>query len=123
MLLASADLLVGTQARSLPLNFNAGAPYAVPSTTSGKAPPSSRTVSKVSMALIDFRRFNCACPLVRQQLLDSARALSCRPRDRRLHDRPTLAPKLTRSSSSCANDSGIPPSIPAMAPSRASFEG
>ena len=46
-----------------------------------------------------------------------------RPRDRRLHDRPTLALKVTRSSSSCANVSGIPPSIPAMAASRASFEG
>ena len=44
-------------------------------------------------------------------------------RDRRLHDRPTLAPRVTRSSSSCANDSGIPPSIPATAASRASFEG
>src|SRR5215510_12752505 len=46
-----------------------------------------------------------------------------RPRDRRLHDRPTLAPRVTRSSSSCSNVSGIPPSIPAMARSRASFEG
>jgi hypothetical protein len=38
-------------------------------------------------------------------------------------DCPTLASRLTRSSSSCANVSVIPPSIPAMAPSRASFEG
>src|SRR5580698_3111150 len=45
------------------------------------------------------------------------------PRDRRLHDRPTLAPRVTRSSSSCANDSDIPSSIPAMTLSRASFEG
>ena len=35
----------------------------------------------------------------------------------------TLAPRATRSSSSCSNVSSIPPSIPAMAPSRASFEG
>lgn len=46
-----------------------------------------------------------------------------RPQDRRLYDRPTLAPEVTRSSSSCSNISDIPPSIPAMAPSRASFEG
>jgi predicted unusual protein kinase regulating ubiquinone biosynthesis (AarF/ABC1/UbiB family) len=44
-------------------------------------------------------------------------------RDRRLHERPALAPGVTRSSSSCANVSCIPLSMPAMAPSRASFEG
>jgi hypothetical protein len=42
------------------------------------------------------------------------------PRDRRLHHRPTLAPRVTRGSSSCSNCSGIPPSPPG-APSRASF--
>jgi hypothetical protein len=47
----SADLLAGMQARSLPLSFSAGAPYAVPSTTSGKARPSSRTVSKLSIPM------------------------------------------------------------------------
>ncbi len=38
------------------------------------------------------------------------------------HDRPTPAPKATRSSSSCAKVSGIALSIPALA-SSASFEG
>jgi hypothetical protein len=42
---------------------------------------------------------------------------------RRLHDRPALALKVTRSSSSCANVSVIPPSMPSTARSRASFEG
>jgi hypothetical protein len=37
---------------------------------------------------------------------------SGRPRDRRLHDRPTVAPRVTRSSSSRANVSGIPPLHP-----------
>jgi hypothetical protein len=40
---------------------------------------------------------------------------------RRLHDRAAL--KVTRSSSSCANVSVIPPSMPSMARARASFEG
>ena len=45
-----------------------------------------------------------------------------RPRERRRHDRPALAP--ASSSSSCSNDSPNPPVLPeAMAPSRASFEG
>src|SRR5579862_1346411 len=48
MLFASADLFVGMHARNFPLSFRAGAPYAVPSTTSGKARPSSLTVSNVS---------------------------------------------------------------------------
>jgi hypothetical protein len=47
-----------------------------------------------------------------------------RPRDRRLYDRPTLAPRVTRSSSSCSSVSPIPSVLPeAMAPSRASFDG
>src|SRR5687767_3274936 len=41
---------------------------------------------------------------------------------RRLHDRPTLAPRLTRSSSSCANVSTIASAAPVPAASRASFE-
>ena len=42
----------------------------------------------------------------------------------RLHDRPTLAPRVTTNSSSCSNVSPIPSVLPeAMAPSRASFEG
>jgi hypothetical protein len=36
---------------------------------------------------------------------------------------PILAPRLTRSSSSWSSCSGIPPSIPMKASSRASFEG
>src|SRR4029077_15675187 len=46
-----------------------------------------------------------------------------RPRDRRLHDRPTLAPRVTRSSSSCANVSPIASAAPVPAASRASFGG
>ena len=46
-----------------------------------------------------------------------------RPRDRRLHDRPTLAPRVTRSSSSCSNVSPIASAAPVPAASRASFEG
>jgi hypothetical protein len=68
-----------------------------------------------------------ACPGWRRRLrrgsLPRSEEPGDQPRDRRLHDRPTLAPRVTRSSSSWANVSGIPPSIPAMAPSRASFEG
>ena len=45
-----------------------------------------------------------------------------RPRDRRLHDRPTLAPRVRRSSSSCANVSTIASAAPVPAASRASFE-
>ena len=44
-------------------------------------------------------------------------------RDRRLHDRPTLAPRVTRSSSSCSNVSPIASAAPVPAASRASFEG
>jgi hypothetical protein len=44
--------------------------------------PSSRTVSKVNMALIDFRRVNRAGPSVRQQLLDLAGALTGTQRSR-----------------------------------------
>src|SRR5499427_9966741 len=45
-------------------------------------------------------------------------------RDRRLHDRLTLAPRVARSSSNCSNCSPVPPVLPeAMAASRASFEG
>ena len=43
--------------------------------------------------------------------------------DRRLHDRPALAPKVTRSSSSCSNVSPIASAAPVPAASRASFEG
>ena len=46
-----------------------------------------------------------------------------RPRDRRLHDRPTLAPRVTRSSSSCSNVSPIASAAPVPAASRPSFEG
>ena len=46
-----------------------------------------------------------------------------RPRDRRLHDRPTLAPRVPRSSSSCSNVSPIASAAPVPAASRASFEG
>ena len=54
----------------------------------------------------------------------SAERSGGRPRDRRLYDRPALAPRVTRSSSSCSNVSAIPSALPeAMAPSRASFEG
>ncbi len=43
---------------------------------------------------------------------------------RRRHDPPTPAPRVTRSSSSCANVSSVPQVLPeAMAASRASFEG
>ena len=47
------------------------------------------------------------------------------PRDRRLHDRPALAARVTTSSSSWSNVSSVPsPVLPeAMAASRASFEG
>ena len=38
-------------------------------------------------------------------------------------DRHVLAPRVMRSSSSWSNVSGIPPSIPAIEASRASFEG
>ena len=44
-------------------------------------------------------------------------------RDRRLHDRPTLAPRVTRTSSSCSNVSPIASAAPEPAASRASFEG
>ena len=44
------------------------------------------------------------------------------PRNRRLHDRPTLAPRVRRSSSSCANVSTIASAAPVPAASRASFE-
>jgi hypothetical protein len=44
-------------------------------------------------------------------------------RDRRPHDDPALAPRLTRSSSSCANVSTIASAAPVPAASRASFEG
>jgi len=60
---------------------------------------------------------------VRKLALRPAAGAGVKARDRRRHDRPTLAPRTTRSSSSCANVSGIPSSIPAIAPSRASFEG
>src|SRR5262245_4010201 len=46
-----------------------------------------------------------------------------RPRDRRLHDRPELAPRVTSSSSSCMNVSPIASAAPVPAASRASFEG
>jgi len=65
----------------------------------------------------------CAKSISRHDSLPRSGEPGGRPRDRRLHDRPTLAPSVTRSSSSCSNVSGIPPSIPAMAPSSASFEG
>src|SRR4026209_1657884 len=42
--------------------------------------------------------------------------------DRRRHDRPTLAPRVRRSSSSCANVSTIASAAPVPAASRASFE-
>src|SRR4029453_8593862 len=45
-----------------------------------------------------------------------------KPRDRRLHDCPTLAPRVRRSSSSCANVSTIASAAPMPAASRASFE-
>ena len=45
-----------------------------------------------------------------------------KPRDRRRHDRPTLAPRVRRSSSSCANVSTIASAAPVPAASRASFE-
>src|SRR5262249_38723516 len=52
------------------------------------------------------------------------------PRSRRwgsdivgVHDRPTLAPRLARSSSSCSNVSLIASAAPVPAASRASFEG
>src|ERR1700722_20659925 len=54
MLLGSADLLVGIQARSLPPSFSAGAPYALPSTTSGNASPSSRPVSKLRIPMVNL---------------------------------------------------------------------
>src|SRR4026208_533755 len=44
-------------------------------------------------------------------------------RDRRLHGRATLAPRVTRSSSSCANVSTVASAAPVPAASRASFEG
>src|SRR5262245_6511188 len=45
-------------------------------------------------------------------------------RDRRLHDRPVLATRVTTSLSSSSSCSLIPPVLPeAMAASRASFEG
>jgi hypothetical protein len=46
-----------------------------------------------------------------------------RPRDRRLHGRPALAPRVPRSSSSCSNVSPIASAAPVPAASRASFEG
>src|SRR5262249_22638474 len=45
------------------------------------------------------------------------------PRNRRLHDRPKLAPSVARSSSSCSNVSLIASAAPVPAASRASFEG
>src|SRR5262249_22816668 len=45
------------------------------------------------------------------------------PRDRRLHDGPMLALRVTRSSSSCSNGSRIISAAPVPAASRASFEG
>src|SRR4029450_10917705 len=46
-----------------------------------------------------------------------------KPRDRRLHDRPTLGPRVTRSSSSWANVSTIASAAPVPAGYRASLEG
>jgi hypothetical protein len=46
-----------------------------------------------------------------------------RPRERGLHARPTLAPRVTRSSSSCWNVSTSASAAPVPAASRASFEG
>jgi hypothetical protein len=45
------------------------------------------------------------------------------PEGRRVHDRPTLAPRAARSSSSCSNVSLITSAAPVPAASRASFEG
>ena len=62
--------------------------------------------------------------LVGAGLVDLHRLPPCerKPRDRRLHDRPTLAPRVRRSSSSCANVSTIASAAPVPAASRASFE-
>jgi hypothetical protein len=47
-----------------------------------------------------------------------------RPRDQKPYNRPALAPRGTRSSSSCSSCSGSPSAAPeASSPSRASFEG
>ena len=59
----------------------------------------------------------------RRGFLPRSEELGGQPRNGRLHDRPTLAPRVTRSSSSCSNVPRIPPFIPAMAPSRAYSEG
>ena len=61
--------------------------------------------------------------LPRPTFLFAEAALRAEPRDRRLHDRPTLAPRVTRSSSSCSNVSPIASAAPVPAASRASFEG
>src|SRR5687767_15487187 len=49
--------------------------------------------------------------------------LQRKTRPNELHDRPTLAPKVKRRSSSCANVSTIASAAPVPAASRASFEG
>ena len=63
-----------------------------------------------------------SCPRCtrRENLDEDARGLRVH---RRLHDRPSLAPRVTRSSSSCSNVSPIASAAPVPAASRASFEG
>ena len=66
------------------------------------------------------------CPLGRRRSCGFAAVVKSRMIGREideLHDGPMPAPRVTRSSSSCANVSVIPPSIPAMERSRASFVG
>src|SRR4051794_2527303 len=64
------------------------------------------------------------CFVARQRRDGSVWQDGGRLRDRRPHDGPTLAPKVTRSSSNCSNCSPHPLVLPeAIASSMASFEG
>src|SRR5687768_10415302 len=58
-----------------------------------------------------------------QQLRGGLGVVGLGTHPRRLHDCPTLAPRVRRSSSSCANVSTIASAAPVPAASRASFEG
>ena len=78
-------------------------------------------VNELLNGLLQISAHELRVPIDRSRVLDTT-YFSPR-RDRRLHDRPTLAPRVTRSSSSCANVSPIASAAPVPAASRASFEG
>jgi hypothetical protein len=75
--------------------------------------------------VIAFRGLRGACLVCQgdQQSRGGFGVVGLGTRPRRLHDCPTPAPRVRRSSSSCANVSTITSAAPVPAASRASFEG